>query len=803
MIDSKRLTLFAAVSVAAAVLICVLLAVVAGSPAAETFSVSSEPLYAEKIFGADIITIDINADEAEWQQMLDNAMSEQYIMVNMAVNGKKFSNVGIRPKGNNSLQQVASSDSDRYSFKIKFDEYADGQTCFGLDMLVLNDMLGDATYMKEYTTFDMMREMGIETPYFGYAMITLNGEDWGLYFALEAYNDSYKQRVSGDESGNLYNIKSSSGGFGHEENSTDMGNPPERQDRNFSENSDGSENSQTRSFGRGGMGGMGGMGASSSGGSLVYTDDESSSYSAIFGNAVGSGSDEEDYQKVIAALKALNDGENIEEYFDVDEILRYLAVHTVVVNLDSYSSGMAQNYYIYEYDGVLQILPWDYNYAWGAFQSGSSSAVVNFPIDTPVSSVDMSERPLIAKLFENEEYFERYHKYLSELMENYFDSGNFDKKIDELNALIGGYVQKDPTAFYTYDEYLTALDAFKNIGKLRAESISGQLDGTVPSTTESQRSGSDKLIDASSVKLSELGSGGFGGGGDRDGFGNFGGFGRFGKTDNSENEREGFGSNSENKFDENGDYPEPNGGEFPGDFGENESKFGFDENSGFPAMIGGELPKDFGGTEADRSEQQERPIQPPNGDMLDESPPDGFPQDGFKPDGGRGENKFGSDFGSDESGGFPALNGGEFPKDFGENESAPFERQDTPVQPPDGEMFGGDPPDGFPQDGFKPDESSPDTAGNDNAENLPPLPDQENSGGREFAADEGFPQNENAYSRGNAEMSQRGMRNSRPDGHATNGENRGSGTSSAVMTAVCLGTLIAAIFGASLVKRNF
>lgn len=659
MIDSKRLTLFAAVSVAAAVLICVLLAALAGSPAAETFSVSSEPLYAEKIFGADIITIDINADETEWQQMLDNAMSEQYIMVDMAVNGKKFSNVGIRPKGNNSLQQVASSDSDRYSFKVKFDEYADGQTCFGLDMLVLNDMLGDATCMKEYTTFDMMREMGIETPYFGYAMITLNGEDWGLYFALEAYGGSYKQRISGDESGNLYNVKSSSGGgFGHD---TGMENPPERQDKNLSESS---ESFQTRGFGRGGMGGMG---ASSSGGSLVYTDEESSSYSAIFGNAVGNGSGEEDYQKVIAALKALNEGENIEEYFDVDEILRYLAVHTVVVNLDSYSSEMAQNYYIYEHDGVLQILPWDYNYAWGAFQSGSSSSVVNFPIDTPVSGVDMSERPLIAKLFENEEYFDLYHKYLSELMEKYFGDGKFDQKIDEMDALIGGYVQKDPTAFFSYDEYRTALDAFKNIGKLRAESISGQLDGTVPSTTAGQQAAPDKLIDASSVKLSELGSGGGGFGGEHGGFGDFGGFGKF-------------------IFDESGDFPEPNGSEFPKGFGENESKFG-----------------------------------------------------------------------SDESGGFPAMNGRGFPKDFGENENTPFERQDAPMQPPDGNRLDGNPPDGFSSD-------------------------------RNLRDGESF---------------ERGAGNSRPDGHTPDEESRGADTSSAVTAAVCLGTLIAAIFGASLVKRNF
>lgn len=584
MIDSKRIGLFAAVFTAAAAVICLILIIIAGSPAAETLSVSSEPPYAEKIFGADIITIDIVADESEWQQMLDNAMSEQYIMADVAVNGTKFSNVGIRPKGNSSLQQVASSDSDRYSFKIKFDEYADGQTCFGLDMLVLNGMLGDATYMKEYTTFDMMKEMGVSTPYFSYAMITLNGEDWGLYFALEAYNDSYKQRVSDDESGNLYNVKSNMGGdFGHDEHDTDMENPPERQDSEFRENT---ENSQSRGFGRDGMGG--GMGASSSGGSLVYTDGESSSYPAIFGNAVGNGSGEEDYQKVIAAMKALNEGENIEKYFDVDEILRYLAVHTVVVNLDSYSSGMAQNYYIYEYDGLVQILPWDYNYAWGAFQSGSSSAVVNFPIDTPVSGVEMSERPLIAKLFENEEYLERYHKYLSELMEKYFEGGSFEKKIDELNALIGSYVQNDPTAFYTYEEYCTALAAFKNIGNLRAESISGQLDGTVPSTTEEQRTASDKLIDASSVKLSELGSGGFGGnGGDRN-FGDFGKFGSFGNKDESNSERSGF--------------PEPNEGNFPADLENRETAPpDFAENGSERDFLTGEKsmqnePPDFAGT---------------------------------------------------------------------------------------------------------------------------------------------------------------------------------------------------------------
>ncbi|MGE5458942.1 MAG: hypothetical protein ACM3NJ_00670, partial [Methanobacterium sp.] len=101
-------------------------------------STGNTPAYAEKIFGVDIISIDIIADQKTWQKMLDNALKEEYIKVDVVINGTKFKNVGIRPKGNSSLSQVASSDSDRFSFRIKFDEYVKGQTCFGVDKLVVN-----------------------------------------------------------------------------------------------------------------------------------------------------------------------------------------------------------------------------------------------------------------------------------------------------------------------------------------------------------------------------------------------------------------------------------------------------------------------------------------------------------------------------------------------------------------------------------------------------------------------------------------------------------------------------------------
>jgi len=468
-------------------------------------------------------------------------------MADVVVNGKKFQNVGIRPKGNSSLNQVASSDSDRYSFRLQFDEYVKGQTCFGLQSFVINNMLGDNTYMKEYVSYELMREAGVDAPYFGFADIKVNGKNWGLCLAVELYNDSYEQRVFGDTSGMLYNVKSMD--IGGNDNAgrpgeqgenfpamPDMRNgvpqrpfgsnfqqfPGFRQDpSNNQDNQDNQDlmlNPPVQDFPAGNfrvqMGGENGRldgnfggrwRRGSSGGSLEYIDDNTESYGAIFNNVVGKGT-ESDYKRVVKALKALSEGRDLETYFDVDQILRYLAAHTFVVNLDSYSSSMAQNYYIYERNGRITILPWDYNLAWGGFQSGSASSVINFPIDTPVSGVEMSSRPMIEKLFANTEYLERYHSYLQQLIDNYFANGKFEKKINELDALISDYVKNDATAFCSYEEYKKAVSAFITLGNLRAQSVQGQLDGTIPSTAAGQNANPSELISAGDLRLSDLGS---------------------------------------------------------------------------------------------------------------------------------------------------------------------------------------------------------------------------------------------------------------------------------------------------------
>ena len=72
-------------------------------------------------------------------------------------------------------------------------------------------------------------------------------------------------------------------------------------------------------------------------------------------------------------------------------------------------------------------------------------------------------------------------------------------------------VASDPTAFYTDDEYLTAADTLYQVVKLRGQSISGQLDGTIPSDARSQ-TGSDALIDGEDLSISAMGTMNAGGG---------------------------------------------------------------------------------------------------------------------------------------------------------------------------------------------------------------------------------------------------------------------------------------------------
>jgi len=502
-------------------------------------------------------TIEITADN--WDGIIANATAEEYQECTIVIDGENMGQVGIRAKGNTSLSSVAALDSTRYSFKVEFNHYIKGKKYHGLDKLSLNNLIQDATMMKDYLAYTLMNKMGLPSSLCSYVQITVNGEPWGLYLAVEGVEDAFLER-NGMTKGELYKPDSMSFGGGRgngrdfdleqfrEKDGTEtgettgqdtggqdgaqafnpadnpFGSPPDGMPQmpeggfpfpggSFPGNTEGGDDSadQAGSFpqqpGSGDFGGFGGFnfGMGSDDVKLVYTDDDPDSYSNIFSNAKTNISSK-DKARLIASLKKLNEGEDLDRVVNRDEVTTYLAVHNFLCNDDSYTGMMVHNYYLYEENGKLSILPWDYNLAFSGFSGGQdATSAVNSPIDSPVSSGTTDSRPLISWIFNDEESLAAYHETYSRFISEWIESGWLAEEITRVHDMILTYVENDPSAFYTADEFGKAVETLKAFCAKRAESIRGQLEGTIPSTTQGQREDSSSLIDASGIVPADMG----------------------------------------------------------------------------------------------------------------------------------------------------------------------------------------------------------------------------------------------------------------------------------------------------------
>ena len=527
-------------------------------------SVGVKQEYQSTLFDTDKVHT-INIIMEDWDSFIENCENEEYSLCSLEIDGEKYDNVAIRAKGNTSLTQVSSYGNNRYSFKIEFDHYSDTGNYYGLDKLNLNNIISDNTYMKDYITYQLMNAFGVDSSLCSYTQIFVNGEEWGLYLAIEGVEDSFLERNYGNDSGNLYkpdNMDMGGGrGNGDKFNMDDWENrnddnrpedlekpekpgggmtPPDmpsgESDKSGESSGPGQSNMSNKSgesdgtnkSGESGefggkppqmtedMANKGPGGTTSEDVSLIYSDDKISSYSNIFDNAKTDVT-KADKNRLISSLKALNENENIEDVVDVEEVIRYFVVHNFVCNFDSYTGSMIHNYYLYEKDGKLSMIPWDYNLAFGGFQnSGNATAMINYPIDSPVSGGTIESRPMLSWIFASEEYTEMYHEYFSEFIESCFSNGYFENMIDSVSEMISPYVKSDPTKFCTYEEFEKGVETLREFCSLRAESIAGQLSGTIPSTSDGQSQDDSKLVDATGISISDMGvmnmNGGKGGG---------------------------------------------------------------------------------------------------------------------------------------------------------------------------------------------------------------------------------------------------------------------------------------------------
>ncbi|TNJ61900.1 spore coat protein CotH [Paenibacillus hemerocallicola] len=400
-----------------------------------------------------VVDVNITIAAEEFQDMLDNAAAEELKTASVEYNGIKFDNVGIRTKGNLSLNSVVRSDSDRYSFKISFDEYLTNQTFYGISKINLNNNYSDATYMREFLSYELAKEMGLPTPEYSYVNVYVNGELKGFYLAVEQIGDAYLERHFGNSSGALYKAVQ---GTGTE---------------------------------------------------LKWLGDDTASYPGLVQKSKSSNDD-----ILLNMLDELNNGTDYENVLDVEEMLKFIALNAIAVNMDSYLGSNKHNYYLYESNGIFSVLPWDYNMSFGGL--GSSQIL----IDEPTQGA-LADRPLVAKLLAVEKYKEKYHEIIRNMIEGYLSSATFKARVQELSAMISSYVEKDPTAFYTYDQYKSAVTQLISSNSSRVQNYAQQLDGTIASSGDGSGSGGGMGGPGGG------GAGGFGGGRNGGGQGRGGGMG--------------------------------------------------------------------------------------------------------------------------------------------------------------------------------------------------------------------------------------------------------------------------------------
>ena len=364
----------------------------------DVFSLADYEKYYGELFGqGEVIDIDVELTEEDWQDICTNAEKEEYHTANIVVNGVSLDNVGFRTKGFSSLTTVANSDSNRYGFKVKTDKYVDGQTLNGLDMFVLNGSFSDPSYMREYLTYAASQYIGAITPNVSYANLSINGEAFGFYLFIEAYDDSFVQRNTNDENAVLYKAS--------EETCT-----------------------------------------------LLSTDD-TSGFEVDYG-------DDETNENIKSLIEVLNNTtednkEELEAILDVDSVLKAVAVNTVMGNYDSYSGSKAHNYYLLYADGKFTYIGWDYNMSIGGF-SEDNGASVSVDVSLPVYNVSLEQRPLIGKLLDIEQYYQRYIEYVKEVTEYL---GDVETLVNNIADTIDSYVENDPTAFCTYEQFKSSITA--------------------------------------------------------------------------------------------------------------------------------------------------------------------------------------------------------------------------------------------------------------------------------------------------------------------------------------------------------
>jgi uncharacterized protein (TIGR03437 family) len=170
-----------------------------------------------------------------------------------------------------------------------------------------------------------------------------------------------------------------------------------------------------------------------------------------------------DYSQLVQFLDVLNNTPlaelpaRFEPIADVEQMLTWIALNHLFVNLDSYVND-AGEYYLYDRsrDGKFIMVTWDHNESFGTTGDGTPNIANPFTFDVfwlPANATTTNQRPLAQKLWAVPEYRRLYLRILAKLLREGFNSESFSARITQLANLIRPHVLEDPNKVTTNAQF--------------------------------------------------------------------------------------------------------------------------------------------------------------------------------------------------------------------------------------------------------------------------------------------------------------------------------------------------------------
>ena len=336
--------------------------------------------YYDELFDKEVMDIKITMSEDDTFLMWETPSEDNNYYSDVIINGLSWTNVAIRVRGKKNTEAVYESGSNKYSYKLDFNEFDNKNEFYELDGMYLHNMLEDSSYIGHYISYKLMEELGATVPYYALAKVQINDgpEEW--YLVTEEYNNSFAKRVTGDD-GTVCLFEAA--------------------------NED----------------------------AVLSAEDSVANYDVKYG-------DDGTKSYVDKLIEVLNNPDvteaDIEKVLNVESALKAMAVNYVVGNYAGYQGPDPDNYYLLYDNGIISYIEEDFAGAGGNYRKDEGYSI-KVTKENPLYDTAGEERPLVTVLLGKEKYYKMYEGYIHELKE-YIKTSDV---ISQAKQLLGEYTSSE------------------------------------------------------------------------------------------------------------------------------------------------------------------------------------------------------------------------------------------------------------------------------------------------------------------------------------------------------------------------